>query len=173
MWPHQGKAECEDHLSQSAGHPLCNVPQVAIGLPGHNSTLITHGQPVVHQDSSSHCSWLYLFYSFTSQRAARDPTSPSVVLLTGAFADVPRAKAVGLPACGLGHSLPGVSLVSQLILCSHWTNLSTSVSFRHNLILWFKMQFSRRGTASDHLYMKHFCFLHRVMHGLKHPSEKC
>ena len=50
MWPHQGRSEGEDHLLLSAGHALFNAPQDTIGLLGHKGTLLTHGQPVLHQD---------------------------------------------------------------------------------------------------------------------------
>ena len=50
MWPHQGRAESEDHLPCPAGHALSNPSQDPIGLLGHKGTLRAHGQPAVLQD---------------------------------------------------------------------------------------------------------------------------
>jgi len=49
MFPHQRRAEGEDHLPWPAGHTLFNAPQDTIGLLVHKVTLLDHGQPVVHQ----------------------------------------------------------------------------------------------------------------------------
>ena len=42
--------EGEDHLPQTAGNAVPNAPQDTVGLLGHKSTLLAHGQLVVHQD---------------------------------------------------------------------------------------------------------------------------
>ncbi|GAB0178988.1 transmembrane protein 255B [Grus japonensis] len=46
-----GRAEGEDNLPRPAGHALLNAAQDTIGLPGHEGTLLAHGELVVHQDS--------------------------------------------------------------------------------------------------------------------------
>ncbi|PKU38718.1 rna-directed dna polymerase from mobile element jockey- hypothetical protein [Limosa lapponica baueri] len=51
MWPQQGRVEGEDNLPQPPGDTFLNASQDAIGLLGHKGTLLTHGHPVVHQDS--------------------------------------------------------------------------------------------------------------------------
>ena len=51
MWPHHGIVEGEDHLLQPAGHTHFHASQDTICFLGHKGTLLTHGQPVVHQNT--------------------------------------------------------------------------------------------------------------------------
>jgi len=46
VWPHQGRGEGEENLSQIAGHTLFIEPHDTTGLLGHKSTLMVHGQPI-------------------------------------------------------------------------------------------------------------------------------
>ena len=48
--PDQGRVEGEDHLPCPADHAPFNAPQDAIGLLGHQATLLAHCQSVIHQD---------------------------------------------------------------------------------------------------------------------------
>ena len=41
----------EGNLPHAVGHALFNAPQDTIGLLRHKSTLLAHGQPVVHHDT--------------------------------------------------------------------------------------------------------------------------
>ena len=49
MRSHQGRVEGEENPFRPTNHTPSNTPQDAIGL-GQKSTLLAHGQPVVHQD---------------------------------------------------------------------------------------------------------------------------
>jgi len=49
MWSLQGRIEGEENLSWPTNHT--NIPQDVIGLLGHNSIVLAHGHPAVHQDT--------------------------------------------------------------------------------------------------------------------------
>ena len=49
-WSYQGRAEGEDHLPKPAGCTLFNTLRYTTGLIGQKTSLLAHGQPVVHQD---------------------------------------------------------------------------------------------------------------------------
>ena len=51
LWYPQDGVERKDHLPQLSGLALSNAPQVILGFLGHKCTLLTHSQPVVHQDT--------------------------------------------------------------------------------------------------------------------------
>lgn len=50
-WPHQYRAERQEHLSQPAGNTLTNEAKNAISLLSSKGTLLTHVQLGVYQDS--------------------------------------------------------------------------------------------------------------------------
>jgi len=52
MGPPQGRAEGKENLPRPAGHTLLNAPQDPISFLGNQSTLLAHGQLVVHQDTA-------------------------------------------------------------------------------------------------------------------------
>jgi len=51
MWPHQGRVEGEENFPQPPCDALFNALQDTISLLDHKSSLLDHGQPVVHQDT--------------------------------------------------------------------------------------------------------------------------
>lgn len=51
MWSHQGRAEEWENLPCSDGHILLHAPQETIGPLGHQDTLLSHGELLVHQHS--------------------------------------------------------------------------------------------------------------------------
>ena len=52
MWPHQGTAEEEDHLSQPPGCTLLNAPRDPIGPLGHQGILLAHSHPLLNHWST-------------------------------------------------------------------------------------------------------------------------
>lgn len=59
-----GQCRGEDHFAWPAGHILFNAPEDPIVLLGHEGTLLSHGQPAVHQDTR------YIFAELPSSRSS-------------------------------------------------------------------------------------------------------
>jgi len=51
MGPHYGSVEGKENLPGPAGHTLLDASQEPISFLGSQGTLLTHSQPVIHQDT--------------------------------------------------------------------------------------------------------------------------
>jgi len=50
MGPHKGRAEGDNHLPLSAGHPSCDAAQVTVDLLGCKRMLLAHVKFFIYQD---------------------------------------------------------------------------------------------------------------------------
>lgn len=104
VWPHESRIQGNNHLPAPAGCAISHKRQEAIGLLGHQSTLLAHIQPSVDR----HPPVLFL-------HTVLQPICPRPVALPGAVVTKVQDPALGLVKLHLTGLNPAI-LPTQFIL---------------------------------------------------------